>query len=57
MQCLFLIHNVELGECLPKIYMYSSKVGHVDINVAELLYWNRTVAHSQARTFRFLNKN
>ena len=37
--------------------MYSSKVGHADIKVAELLYWNLTVAHSQARTFRFLNKN
>ena len=25
--------------------------------MAELLYWNRTVAHNQARTFRFLNKS
>ena len=37
--------------------MYSSKAGHANINVAELLHWNHTVAHSQARTFRFLNKN
>ena len=36
--------------------MYSSKVRHADLNAAELLYWNLTVAHSQARTFRFLNK-
>ena len=35
----------------------SSKVGHANINAAELLSWNLTVAHSQARTFRFLNKN
>ena len=36
--------------------MYSSKVRHADNNAAELLYWNLTVAHSQARTFWFLKK-
>ena len=36
--------------------MYLSKVRHADINAAELLYWNLTVAHSQVRTFRVLNK-
>ena len=36
--------------------MYSSKVRHADNNAAELLYWNLTVAHSQARTFLFLKK-
>ena len=37
--------------------MYSAKARHTDINVVELFYWNLTVAQSQARTSRFLNKN
>ena len=31
--------------------MYWNKFGHTDFNVAELLYWNITVANSQAKTF------
>ena len=37
MQRWFLIHNAELGESLTQNCMYSSKVGHANINVAELL--------------------
>ena len=30
------------------MYLYLSKVGHADINVAELLHWNLTFVLSQA---------
>ena len=35
----------------------SSKFGDADINVAELLHWNLTVAYRKAGAFLVLNKN